>query len=385
MNTSMFDLYYNYKIKTVFQYSILLSKIIGIEKNKLWNSKRKLEESLKDIIEDYFDRLEHNHKSDGGLIRCFINNKDISKYGIEQELFSVINYFINKNKAFEISAYEKEVILAAVILKIANIIDVSTSPFKANKNNYKTILLSLIEKYRKIDFIRVIDNGKKKTNILLELIKTNVRKERKIFDNLSSNISFNKYICIDNSTYISQYNYSVPIININKYDKMAVKYIYDNDGIDDDFVSISADLITITLMKLLSIRVSNIKIYLPLKKEFFNNEKNVKNINYIFRNKFLNKHVDILVNHHEIDDKIYKILKKYNTSYSLYSSINTVCDNGFKSEFGTNYLISKDFRVKYKDLIEKENKDNINIVYEDYQGMYTDRELIIKIGGLENE
>ena len=48
-------------------------------------------------------------------------------------------------------------------------------------------------------------------------------------------------------------------------------------------------------------------------------------------------------------------------------------------------MISKDFRVKYKDLIEKENKDNINIVYEDYQGMYTDRELIIKIGGLENE
>ena len=145
----MFDLYYNYKIKTVFQYSILLSKILGINKNKLWNSKRKTEESLKEIIKDYFEKIEYNKRNNQQLIRWFINNKEIFKYNIDKELCSVINYFINKNKAFEIVAYEKEIILAAVILKIANDIDIATSPFKENKNNYKTILMTYLEKYRK--------------------------------------------------------------------------------------------------------------------------------------------------------------------------------------------------------------------------------------------
>lgn len=383
MNTNMFDLYYNYKIKTVFQYSILLSKILGINKNKLWNSKRKTEESLKEIIKDYFEKIEYNKRNNQQLIRCFINNKEILKYNIDKELCSVINYFINKNKAFEIVAYEKEIILAAVILKIANDIDIATSPFKENKNNYKTILMTYLEKYRKIDFISVIDNGKKKTNILLELIKTNVRKERKIFENLTSNISFNKYICIKDNMFISQYNYSVP--GIKKFDKNAINYIYNSSNIDDEFVLISADLITITLMKMFSVRATDVKFYIPLKKEFFETEKNLKNISYIFKNKYLNKHINVLVNHHEFDEKIYKILNKYKTDYYLYSSINTQINEKFKNDNASNYLLSKDFYQKYKNIVDNEKTDDLNIIVEDYQGIYTDKELIIKIGGLENE
>ena len=382
MNANMFDLYYNYKIKTVVEYSILLSKILGIDKNKLFTSKKKTEEVLTKIVTNYFERLDYNHKNDQKLIRCFINNKEIAKYHLDSELYSVINYFTNTNKAFEIKAYEKEIILASVIINIANKLDISTSPYKENKNNYKTILISYIEKYRQIEYIHIIDNGKKKTDLLLELIKTNVRKERKIFDGLSSDISFNKYICVSENEYISQYNYSVP--NINKFDKQAINYVYNKHEFDDEFASISADLITVSFMKFLSVRMPYNNIYLPLKKDFFENDNNFKKIAGNFKSKYLQKHLRILINYQEFNDKIYNKLKNNHITYYLYCNKNSLVGNNFKNPKATNYLISKDFNLKYQEIIAEEISDNIVILIEDYQGIFTDKE-IIKNGGIENE
>ncbi len=382
MNANMFDLYYNYKIKTLVEYSILLSKILGIDKNKLFTSKKKTEEVFTKIVTNYFERLDYNHKNDQKLIRCFINNKEIAKYHLDSELYSVINYFTNTNKAFEIKAYEKEIILASVIINIANKLDISTSPYKENKNNYKTILVSYIEKYRQIEYIHIIDNGKKKTDLLLELIKTNVRKERKIFDGLSSDISFNKYICVSENEYISQYNYSVP--GINKFDKQAINYVYNKHEFDDEFASISADLITVSFMKFLSVRMPYNNIYLPLKKDFFDNNNNFKKIAGNFKNKYLQKHIRILINYHEFNDKIYNILKNNHITYYLYCSKRSLIENNFKNPKATNYLISKDFNLKYQEIIAEEISDNILILIENYQGIFTDKE-IIKNGGIENE
>ena len=382
MNANMFDLYYNYKIKTLVEYSILLSKILGIDKNKLFTSKKKTEEVLTKIVTNYFERLDYNHKNDQKLIRCFINNKEIAKYHLDSELYSVINYFTNTNKAFEIKAYEKEIILASVIINIANKLDISTSPYKENKNNYKTILVSYIEKYRQIEYIHIIDNGKKKTDLLLELIKTNVRKERKIFDGLSSDISFNKYICVSENEYISQYNYSVP--GINKFDKQAINYVYNKHEFDDEFASISADLITVSFMKFLSVRMPYNNIYLPLKKDFFENDNNFKKIAGNFKSKYLQKHLRILINYQEFNDKIYNKLKNNHITYYLYCNKNSLVGNNFKNPKATNYLISKDFNLKYQEIIAEEISDNIVILIEDYQGIFTDKE-IIKNGGIENE
>ncbi len=382
MNANMFDLYYNYKIKTLVEYSILLSKILGIDKNKLFTSKKKTEEVLTKIVTNYFERLDYNHKNDQKLIRCFINNKEIAKYHLDSELYSVINYFTNTNKAFEIKAYEKEIILASVIINIANKLDISTSPYKENKINYKTILVSYIEKYRQIEYIHIIDNGKKKTDLLLELIKTNVRKERKIFDGLSSDISFNKYICVSENEYISQYNYSVP--GINKFDKQAINYVYNKHEFDDEFASISADLITVSFMKFLSVRMPYNNIYLPLKKDFFENDNNFKKIAGNFKSKYLQKHLRILINYQEFNDKIYNKLKNNHITYYLYCNKNSLVGNNFKNPKATNYLISKDFNLKYQEIIAEEISDNIVILIEDYQGIFTDKE-IIKNGGIENE
>ena len=370
MNIDNYEDYFKYKIKTVYQYSILLSKILGIDKNKLWHKKKDTEDSLSYIINDYFNKIAIPVDKD--LIRCFINNKEVSKYNIDRELDSVITYFIDKERAFEIKAYEKEIILCAIVIYIANNIDISTSPYTINKVNYKTILMNYLEKFNKTTFVNIIDDGKKNTNILLELIKTNVRKERKIYELLNSNISFNKYIDIskENNYYITQYNYSVP--GLKDIDNGAVNYIFNKDSYDNKFTIISAELVVVTLMKLLSVRKFNKIFFIPIKKKFLLDDTYLNKIKNINKNKYLKKSIIFLINYDDIDIDILLKLQKSKLNYYIYASKNTIVNDLDSNE---KYLISKDFYQDHKEMIDEKIKEKIEIIIEAFDGLVLDRNI----------
>ncbi len=370
MNIDNYDDYFKYKIKTVYQYSILLSKILGIDKNKLWHKKKDTEDSLNYIINDYFNKIAIPVDKD--LVRCFINNKEILKFNIDRELDSVITYFIDKERAFEIKAYEKEIILCAIIIYIANKLDISTSPYTINKVNYKTILVNYLEKFNKTTFVHIIDDGKKNTNILLELIKTNVRKERKIYELLNSNISFNKYIDIskENNYYITQYNYSVP--GLKEINRGAVNYIFNKDGYDNKFTIISAELVVVTLMKLLSVRKFNKIFFIPIKKKFLLDDTYFNKIKNLNKNKYLRSRIMLLINYDDIDEIILSKLKKSKLNYYIYASKNTKIKDLDNNE---RYLISKDFYQEYKELIDEKIKEKIEIIIEAFDGLVLDRNI----------
>lgn len=376
MKADLFNEYYEYKKKTVNQYSILLSKILGIDNNKIWKKKRDVESSLSYITNIYFNKIINDEYPNKSLIKTFIDNKDISPFHLDLEMMSVIEYFINNNEALEIPAYEKEIILIASIIKIANLIDVSTSPYKKNRNNYNTIVLNYIERFNNINFFNNIDDGKKNTNLLIELIKTNVRKERKIFDLLTSSNSFNRYVDIskENKYYLTQYNYNVN--SLNKYDKYGIKLIYEKNNIDDKFLGVSADLIVISLMKLLSLRKSLKVFFLPIKSIFFEEEQNIKDIEYILKDDILKKHICILINYNEFSMDILEIINKYDCTFYIYCSKNSKITDGNKLKGCNNYLVSEDFYIINKRIITRWMNEDVNIIKEHFDGIITDKELI---------
>jgi hypothetical protein len=368
----MFREYYNYKIKTVYEYSILLTKIIGISKNKLWHRKKDMEDSLDWIIKDYFSFM-FSH-SNTNVVRCFITDKNISKYKIEKELLSVINYFIEHKRGFEIKAFEKEIILCASIIHIANELDIATSPYKINKNNYKTILTTYLEKFNKIEYFSLIDEGRKNTNLLLELIKTNVKKERRIFEHLTSKVSFNKYIDIskDNKYYLTQYNYSIQ--SDNKINDMALKYIYEKDNIDKRFVLISKDLIIITLMKLFSIRKLRKIFFLPIKADFYRNENNIKELSLIYKDRILSKYIKVLLNYNDFNEEFKELLGKYHIDYYIYCSKSSkISDDAI---IKANYLLSRDFNNLNADYVRKMIEEGNKVIIEEFDGIVQDNDLL---------
>ena len=374
MNTNLFNEYYDYKIKTVFEYSILLTKIIGVDKNKLWHRRKDTEDSLNWIIEDYFNSSMSSNNYQKNLIRCFINDKSVFKYKIDKELMSVINYFINNQRGFEIKAFEKEIVLAASIIYIANNLDIATSPYKNNKNNYKTVLLTYLEKFNKIPYFNLIDNGKKKTFELLEVVKNNVKKERKFFEQLNSRVSFNKYIDISNEHryYLTQYNYSV--LGTKDIDQLALKYVFEKGDINDRFALISLDLVVVTLLKLISLRKLKQIFFVPLKAEFLNNDKVLKQLNLLYKNKILSSHIKILLNYSDINEKYVILLNDNKIDYYVYCSKSTKINNN--ENISGNYLISREFKELNNDYVQYLLNNDRKIIVESFATIIMDKDLI---------
>ena len=375
MICDLYNGYYNYKVKTISQYALILSKILGTDHNKLFGNIRNRDDFWSYSVKDYLKRYTDGVNTNKYLVKGFISNKEINSYDLYNETMSVINYFINKNILLKIDEYTNEIVLASMILKIANTLDVSTSPFVKNSNNYSTICLNEINTANKISYIHLIDDGKKQTSRLIELMKENVKRERKFFEFLTNLGSFNKYIDIskENIYYFAQYNYKIP--SLNKFDEYATRDVYDNLKIDDSFVLISANLVVASLLKLFSIRKKFKVLFLPVRARFCLDEKNLKELSLIFKNNRLSKYFKLLVNYNECDAKLVKLLNKYHLSYYVYCSKNSATD-GKLIDGVSHYLVSKEFSESYKKILAKWNSQNINIIKESFDGIVTDRNLL---------
>ena len=373
MICDLYSSYYDYKVRTLNEYTLALSKIIGIKENKLFNNQRLRNDFWPFVIKDYLNRYVDGVPLNKYLVKGFLNDREIQV----NEVMSVIDYLINKSMILDTAKYKESIILAGFILKIANTIDILTSPFTKNQNNYSTLCINAINEANKIKYINLIDDGKKETNKLLIKVKENVKRERKFFESLTSVSSFNKYIDIskENIYYLAQYNYRIP--NLNKYDEYAVKDIYDNLGVDDAFALISANLMVSSELKLFSIRRPLKILFLPLRKSFFDNEKNVKELSMLFKNNKLHRYIKILVNYNEAKKEVINLLKRYKLDYYLYCSRNSEATTGKLINDVNNYLVSKEFYDNNKNIISKWKNLGVNIIKEEFDGIVTDTRLLV--------
>ncbi len=377
MICDLYSSYYDYKVRTLNEYTLALSKIIGIKENKLFNNQKLRNDFWPFVIKDYLSRYIEGIPLNKYLVKGFLNEKEISNFELENEVMSVINYLISKSMVLNIGTYKESIVLASFILKIANTLDVLTSPFTKNQNNYSTLCTNAINEANKVKYISLIDDGKKETNKLLVKIKENVKRERKFFESLTSISSFNKYIDIskENVYYLAQYNYRIP--NLNKYDEYAVKDIYDNLGVDDAFALISANLVVSSELKLFSVRRPLKTIFLPLRKSFFDNEKNIKELKLLYKNNKLYKYIKILINYSEATKEIINLLNKNKLEFYLYCSRNSAATSGKILDGTRNYLVSKEFYDNNKNIISKWKSLDINIIKEEFDGIVTDSRLLV--------
>lgn len=377
MICDLYSSYYDYKVRTLNEYTLALSKIIGIKENKLFNNQKLRNDFWPFVIKDYLSRYIEGIPLNKYLVKGFLNEKEISNFELENEVMSVINYLISKSMVLSIGTYKESIVLASFILKIANTLDVLTSPFTKNQNNYSTLCTNAVNEANKVKYISLIDDGKKETNKLLVKIKENVKRERKFFESLTSISSFNKYIDIskENVYYLAQYNYRIP--NLNKYDEYAVKDIYDNLGVDDAFALISANLVVSSELKLFSVRRPLKTIFLPLRKSFFDNEKNIKELKLLYKNNKLHKYIKILINYSEVTKEIVNLLNKNKLEFYLYCSRNSAATSGKILDGTNNYLVSKEFYDNNKNIISKWKGLDINIIKEEFDGIVTDSRLLV--------
>ena len=133
MICDLYSSYYDYKVRTLNEYTLTLSKIIGIKENKLFNNQKLRNDFWPFVIKDYLNRYIEGIPLNKYLVKGFLNEKEIQNYELENEVMSVINYLIKKSMVLDIMKYKESIVLASFILKIANTIDILTSPFTKTK------------------------------------------------------------------------------------------------------------------------------------------------------------------------------------------------------------------------------------------------------------
>ncbi|MDD2409122.1 MAG: hypothetical protein PHD03_00145 [Bacilli bacterium] len=347
----------------LYQYMYLISNILSIDNKKILGSKKRTSEILEKICDIYIDEIYLKNNKKNNLSNMFIENKYIDDYKLHKEIYSTVKYFINNNIVLDIKNNERDIILIAVFIKLVIKLDSLTNPFTSEKINIYNLAIEYINLYHKIDFIYLIDEGKKNTKLLIETIKINSIKEKKFFNILTNNNSFNKYIRINEnvSCYITQYNYYIE--RLENYDIKPIKNVYETSKTDEQFTFISIELAIITLLKEMAVQKDLSTYLIPVKKDFFEKDKNIKDLKSVFELKIINKKIKLLINYDDINNNLLNILKRNKIDYYIYCNKNATITTFDESE---KYVFSKEFIKKHQ--LEAANNvilETINVYMKD--------------------
>ncbi|MDD2238617.1 MAG: hypothetical protein PHH51_01865 [Bacilli bacterium] len=369
------SVYKKNKKTNLYQYMYLISNILSIDNKKILGSKKRTSEILEKICEIYIDEIYLNNNKKINLSNMFIENKYIDDYKLHKEIYSVIKFFIKNNIVLDIKNNEKDIILIAVFIKLAIELDSLTNPFTNEKINIYNLATEYINLYHKIDFIYLIDQGKKNTKLLIDAIKINFVKEKKFFSILTSDNSFNKYIRINENVpyYITQYNYYIK--SLENYNPKPIKNVYETSKIDEQFTFISIELAVITLVKEIAVQKDLSTFLIPVKLDFFEKDKNIKDLKSIFELKIINKKIKILINYDDINNNLLNILKRNKIDYYIYCNKNATITNFEENE---KYVFSKEFIKKYQ--LEARN----NVILETINVYMKDNDILF-LKGKENK
>ena len=116
---------------------------------------------------------------------------------------------------------------------------------------------------------------------------------------------------------------------------------------------------------------------MPLRKSFFDNEKNIKELKLLYKNNKLHKYIKILINYSEVTKEIVNLLNKNKLEFYLYCSRNSAATSGKILDGTNNYLVSKEFYDNNKNIISKWKGLDINIIKEEFDGIVTDSRLLV--------
>ncbi len=368
MIADLINVYSKYKLVTLTEYVNLISQIISVDHKKILRNKKKATEILTDIIEIYLTKyLFAELKFD--ISKIFIESPYIDEYKITKEINAISDYFMKHNMVFDLAKNEQEIILIAVYLQMALELDELSCNIKETGINYNNIIYEYIDNYHKINFIFLIDGGKKNTKKLIELVKKNAFKEKEIYESLTNKNSFNKYIKIanDKDLYITQYNYYIE--DLEKYDSEQSQKIYFQKNIDDSFTMISAQLAVSTLLKELQAKRNLSTFLIPIKKKFLNKDKNIKEYKKLLESKITAKCIKLLVDNNEATTDLINKLNNNKLDYYIYCNKEALIE---KIDQNTKYIFSKEFMKNNQIIVTKQD----NIIIETMNGFLEDEALV---------
>lgn len=341
--TDWVSVYYKSKKNNICKLALHLSNIITIDNPRLTTNKKRLKELLELSVDIYIDKHFLSTRERMNLNDVFIKSPYINEYGLSDVVSVIIEVLIKKGIILDIKNNENDIILLALLIKVSFLLNKLNNPFYDKEVDYNKSINKLLNLTLKIPYIKI--KNKENINKLISELKNIKKREIKFFGILSKENSFNKYIRISETMpfYITQYNYYIK--DLEKHNMKAVREVYNSSKYKDDFTFISLELAIITLIKEAASEKYFSTFLIPIKKDFFENDKNIKKLKDVLKYSVIKSKIKVLINSNDLDENLEQRLKKENIDYYIYCS-----EKSKVLEFKENnkYILSKGYNKKHQ-------------------------------------
>lgn len=219
---------------------------------------------------------------------------------------------------------------------------------------YLTLVLTNTIKMISDKFTFDESKSKKKLQKLIVLIKTNIKKDNKLKNviiNINNKDSYNDYTLLIEKCNLYKSNYHSNIKGLEGYKKKTIKKVFDKENIEISYLTMSFDLITLTLLKAL-LNNKDVYIAIPLTKDFYSKKKNVNLLLKMVNSKYLKEHIKVYIKDDEYEDNdgLKQIINhglKIIVESDKFTFVNEIkLDNMI-------LLINQDFSTKYREDLDK--------------------------------
>jgi len=344
---SIFEKYLAKKKKDIFNYVQHLEKIIEVENNALWTNQKTFSDLAKKVIDNYVDNYYLNTN--------YYDNPIEYLKKLNKTILLCISTSCEKDNSLEIiQNYPREVFLLTILICVASYIDKSsnaiTGDYKVTKYKFKNLLKDL----ENINNTKIRNDNKTIQQLFMLVKKSNIT-ETKFFNEFMVTNSYNQYITYTNRPlyYLIKYHYSIP--SLYEYNSRLVKKV--NNEFEDEYASISIDLLNVQILKEL---VGNNAVYnylIPI--SYLKKSSALKNVN----NKYLKEHINVLVDFKVINENEELIKKIEDIGLSVVydcSEIENINVEALKAEMTV--IINNKFKKNNEENFEQWKNMNIKFI-----------------------
>lgn len=356
MKSSIIDLYFNKKKKTLFQYITLISSMINMDNKRLWSKKRDSHNLIRRILDVYIKKYIYSATVDEEYIKKYINYNTKVNDIVNLVVTSIIDIYIIDKKEDLLKNDRDEILLLAIIISSAIELDKETnSLIKQNIDIHyirKKINEIIVDKSKFILF----KNSKKNIRKLANIIKENNKIEAQMFKEIDS-ININNYFISysdKQNYYLVKYKYKID--KINDYNKYDVETVIEKENINFKLDILSYNKLAFTILKSIMLKKDNYYVI-----EFNKGMINISTFNRIdkiFNNNCIKNRVLFL-----IDDELVENIKQtiQNKGYKVlidYNDVSSVNPKAFDSN--TKVLVKEEFIKNNADNIEMFSNNNVD-------------------------
>jgi hypothetical protein len=246
---SLIEKYLEKKRNELMQYALVLYKLYPIDEESIWKSDDAYNAILSNIIDIYIKK--YYLRSFKELNALNNNNYTEDQFKLAISLAIIADAYNEKYNEIK-EKYKKGLYDLTIIVYLITNIDKEVNFLQKEDLSTNNIVNKIQKFFSIIDQDKIVTKNPFIINNLANKIKDNVNLERKFFEHLENKDSYNIFAKYDDNSYFVNYKYNNELLD--KYKEVDVERVYEKYNIANDYLKISYELASITIIKVLYYR-----------------------------------------------------------------------------------------------------------------------------------